>query len=51
MTFSWWIRGSRTSAGKKRDSERCSIREVACGSRSSDFGVMMISGRCLATRA
>ena len=50
MTFSSSIRGS-LSTGKKRDSDRCSIREVACGSRSSDFGVMITSGRCLATRA
>ena len=27
------------------------MRFVACGRRSSDFGVMMISGRCLAMRA
>ena len=50
MTFSSSIRGS-LSTGKKRDSHRCSIRDVACGRRSSDFGVMITSGRCLATRA
>ena len=44
------MRGS-ASTGKKRASDRCSIREVACGRRSSDFGVMITSGRCLATRA
>ena len=46
MTLSTSIHGSART-GKNRVSERCSIRLDACGSRSSDFGVMMISGRCL----